>query len=200
MTALALRPPAALLKSNGLRYSWIELVQNVSNGTRESILRTGIAPSLDSLVGWEFRGANGSLVTRFLGIRKFVKGFYEGADRSETGPTPHIHGYNIVVHQNADDDAHLYSPSDAAPKRHGYYRAHRVVAGAYDAMYPNALLLDYGLGGNGPFGPPLRDYLVQIYPDDPDLLLGKAYVALGPIRIPVGFFVLERLKKHEHRG
>jgi hypothetical protein len=62
------------------------------------------------------------------------------------------------------------------------------------------LLLDYGLGGNGPFGPPLRDYIVQVYPDNADLLLGKAYLALGPLRIPAGFFILERLKKHEHRG
>ena len=77
---------------------------------------------------------------------------------------------------------------------------HRVVEGAADARYPKALLLDYSLGGNGLFGPPLRDYVVQIYPDDPDLLLGKAYVALGPLRVPVGFFVLKRLQKHDHRG
>jgi hypothetical protein len=200
MTALAIRPPAALLKSNGLRYSWIELVQNVSDGTRESIFRNGIAPPFESLVGWEFRGANAWLVTRLLGIRKFAKGFYDGADRDPRGPTPHVHGYNVNVVQDADHSAHLYSPSDDAPKRHGYYRVHAVQPRAYDAFYPHALLLDYGLGGNGPFGPPLRDYLVQVYPDNPDLLLGKAYVALGPIRLPVGFFVLERYRKHDHRG
>jgi hypothetical protein len=200
MTALALRPPAALLKSNGLRYAWIDLVRHVGNGTREAIMRNGIAPSFESLAGWEFRGANASLATRLIGIRKFVKGFYEGDDRDAVGPTPHIHGYNIVVVQNADDAHHAYHPSDEQPKRHGYYRAHSVVTHARDAYYPNALLLDYSLGGNGPFGPPLRDYLVQVYPDNPDLLLGKAYVALVPIRIPVGFFVLERLKQHDHRG
>jgi hypothetical protein len=62
------------------------------------------------------------------------------------------------------------------------------------------LLLDYGLGGNGLFGPPLRDYIVQVYPDDPDLLLGKAYLAFGSLRIPVSFFVLQRLRTHAFQG
>jgi hypothetical protein len=198
-TGLVLRPPSALLRSNGLRYDWLGLV-NAGNGTRETIMRTAAAPAFESLVGWEWRGANGSVLTRAIGIRKFVKGFYDGPDRSATGPTPHVHGYNIVVRQNADDAPHLYVPSDAAPKRHGYYRVHAPIEGARDAYYPNALLLDYALGGNGPFGPPLRDYVVQVYPDNPDLLLGKAYLALGPIRIPAGFFILERLRRHDHRG
>lgn len=188
------------LRSNGLRYDWIGLVNTASNGLRETIMRTGTAPTFESLVGWEFRGANGSVLTRLIGIRKFAKGFYEGADRSAKGPTPHIHGYNVIVRQNADEAPHLYSPSDEKPHRHGYYRVHAPVPGARDSYYPNALLLDYGLGGNGPFGPPLRDYLVQVYPDNPDLLLGKAYVALGPIRIPVGFFILERYRQHDHKG
>lgn len=196
---LAVRPPPALLRSNGLRYDWIGLVNTASNGLRETIMRTGTAPTFESLVGWEFRGANGSVLTRLIGIRKFAKGFYEGPDRAK-GPTPHIQGYNVIVRQNADEAPHLYSPSDEKPHRHGYYRVHAPVAGARDSYYPNALLLDYGLGGNGPFGPPLRDYIVQVYPDNPDLLLGKAYVALGPLRIPVGFFILERYRQHDHKG
>ena len=39
------------------------------------------------------------------------------------------------------------------------------------------------------------DYLVQVDAEDPDLYLGKAYYAAGPARIPVGFFVLERLRR-----
>lgn len=199
-SSLALRPPAALLKPDGARYTWLELVQSVSDDVRETIMRTGRAPYYDSLSGWEFRGANGSVATRLIGIRKFVKGFYDGDDRHPSGPSPHMHGYNIVVRQNADDAEHVYWPSGEHPKRHGYYRVHRPLEDARDRHYPNALLLDYGLGGNGLFGPPLRDYLVQVYPDDEDLLLGKAYIALGPVRIPAGFFILERLKKHDHRG
>ncbi len=198
--ALATRPAASsLLKADGARYSFIELVRSAGNGVRETMMLNGTAPSFESLAGWEFAGANSLIFTRLLGIRKFVKGFYEGPDRAR-GPTPHLQGYNITVRQNADDADHLYTPSAESPKRHGYYRVHRVVPGARDARYPSSLLLDYSLGGNGALGPPLRDYIVQVYPDDPDLLLGKAYVALGPVRVPVSFFVLERLQKHAHRG
>ena len=76
---------------------------------------------------------------------------------------------------------------------------HEPVEGARDSYYPNSLLLDYSKGGNGLFGPPLRDYIVQVYPDDPDLLLGKAYIALG-LRIPTNYFVLKRLHEHDFRG
>ena len=77
---------------------------------------------------------------------------------------------------------------------------HAPVEGARDARYPNALLLDYSLGANGLFGPPLRDYIVQVYPDNPDLLLGKAYLALFGLRIPTNYFVLERLHQHDFTG
>lgn len=192
-TALVHRPETALSTP---RPGWLDLVRNVTNGTREALMLGGTAPKFEDLVGWEFAGANSLILTRLLGIRKFVKGYYEGTPLSATGPTPFVQGYNVDVRQNADDAEHLYYPSDEKPKRHGFFRVHAAVPGARDAKYPNALLLDYGLGGNGLFGPPLRDYLVQIYPDDPDLLLGKAYVALGPVRIPVSFFVLKRLRKH----
>ena len=40
----------------------------------------------------------------------------------------------------------------------------------------------------------LRDYLVQVDPANPDLFLGKAYDALGPLRMPTNFFILERFR------
>jgi hypothetical protein len=135
-----------------------------------------------------------------VGIRKFVKGFYDGKPRAANGPEPFIQGYNINVENNGDDAPHNLKPSKESPKRYGFYRVHEVVPGARDDRYPNALLLDYGLGGNGIFGPPLRDYLVQIYPDDPDLLLGKAYLNILGLRIPTNFFVLKRLHRHSFTG
>jgi hypothetical protein len=201
-TALAPRPERtgpASIEPSGSRFGWLDILRGIGTGQREALMRNGVAPELSSLAGWEFAGANSLILTRLVGIRKFVKGFYEGAPRA-AGPEPFIQGYNIVVRQNADADPHVYEPSDAAPKRHGFYRVHRTVSGARDAHYPNALLLDYSLGGNGLFGPPLRDYLVQVYPDDPDLLLGKAYVALAGLRVPMSFFVLKRLKKHSFTG
>ena len=69
-----------------------------------------------------------------------------------------------------------------------------VRAGGRDDRYPQALLLDYGCGRNPAFDPSalLRDYLVQVDPRDPDLLLGHAFLALGPARVAAGYFVLER--------
>ncbi|MDQ3032955.1 MAG: hypothetical protein M3Y87_11095 [Myxococcota bacterium] len=177
------------------RYSWLEILREIGQGERETLMTNGTAPRFEDLAGWELAGGNALGLTKLLGIRKFTKGFYEGAPRAE-GPSPFLQGYNIVVRQNGDEAPHVYVPSEEKPKRHGFYRVHAVQPGARDARYPNALLLDYSLGGNGLFGPPLRDYIVQIYPDDPDLLLGKAYVALAGLRIPVSFFVLKRLKKH----
>jgi len=78
--------------------------------------------------------------------------------------------------------------------KHAWYDVGPVDLSAVDCKYPNALLLDYASQKNYLFEPSrrLRDYLVQVYPDNPDLLLGKAYVALGPVRLPMSFFVLER--------
>ena len=41
---------------------------------------------------------------------------------------------------------------------------------------------------------------MQVYPDDPDLLLGKAYLNILGLRIPTNYFVLERLHEHSFRG
>jgi hypothetical protein len=35
---------------------------------------------------------------------------------------------------------------------------------------------------------------VQVDKRNPDLFLGKAYGAIGPLRIPTNFFVLERFR------
>jgi hypothetical protein len=167
----------------------------------EAKMRAGTAPSFDDLLGWEFAGTNTGSITDLLGIRKFKKGFYEGPARVTQGPTPFIQGYNVVVRQNGIGAPYTARPSDASPKRHGFYRVHEVIEGARDAKYPNALLLDYGLGKNGADPSSLlRDYLVQIDPADKDLLLGKAYLSLLGMRIPAGFFILVRHNRHEFKG
>jgi hypothetical protein len=198
-SALAPRPTAAL-KPDGDRYTWLEILREMSNGQREAIMRSGVAPAFEDLVGWEFGGANTPPIFRLVGIRKFCKGFYEGPPRAARGPEPFIQGYNVPVKNDGDEDPHVLEPSPENPKRFGFYRVHRVVEGARDDRYPNALLLDYSLGGNGLFGPPLRDYLVQVYPDDPDLLLGKAYLNVLGLRIPTSYFVLKRLHRHDFSG
>lgn len=155
----------------------------------------GVAPGVDSLVGWEFRGINATPegappVPRLAGIQKFVKGMF----RDGSG---HAMGYNIPVVQNALDGRWQTRPSDAEPRRFGFYRVAPVDPTSRDNHYLHALLLDYGKGGNAAWDITrgLRDYLVQVDADNPDLLVGKAYAAIGPARVALGYFVLERWRR-----
>jgi hypothetical protein len=144
----------------------------------------GGTPSFDDLVGWEFRGINHLPLNllplaQLVGIKKFVKGFFRGEDGR-------VMGYNRPVGRNALDGRwHV------GAKRFGFYEVHEVDATSIDNKYLHAVLLNYGKGGNKPYDPTagLRDYVVQL---DDDLYLGKAYYALGPLRVPSNFFILER--------
>jgi len=163
-----------------------------SLGELERALVRGATPELDALIGWEFRGINATPpgvppIARLAGVQKFVKGMF----RAEDG---RARGYNCPVVQNALDGRWQPRPVGGEPRRFGFFRIAPVDPTARDNRYLHALLLDYGKGGNPAWDPSrsLRDYLVQVEPDNPDLLLGKAYVAAGPARVAIGFFVLER--------
>jgi hypothetical protein len=181
------------------RHSYETLVCGLGDAERDALMRSGVAPRFEDLEGWEFDGTNTGAVTDLLGIRKFKKGFYRGIPRSPRGPEPFLQGYNVVVAQNGIGAPHVPVPDAERAKRHGFYRVYAVQPGAVDSLYPNALLLDYGLGDNG-LDPSslLRDYLVQVYPDDRDLLLGRAFLALGGARIPAGYFVLRRANRFDY--
>ena len=189
-----------MLKADGSRYTQVELV-GATDQTRRAIMRAGTPPKFEDLVGSEFAGMNCGFMPRVLGIRKFVKGFYEGPARSAEGPTPFVQGYNIDVRQNPITEPYVFKTDLDKVKRYGFYRVHRVVSGAKDSVYANSVLLDYGLGGNGvSVTALLRDYLVQVYPDDPTLFLGRAFLAVIGFRIPASFFVLKRLQAHNFKG
>lgn len=155
----------------------------------EESLRASKGPDPAALAGWEFRGWNVPAWAGLLGIRKFVKGFFAGEDG--------VGGYNIPVDQNGLEGEWLHRPSAETPRRFGFYRVGRVDKAAKDNFYPEAVLLDYGASTLNPAWRPervLRDYVVQPDPAAPNVLLGKAYVALGPARVSPNFFVLERLR------
>ncbi len=151
----------------------------------------GEMPDLEQLVGWEFRGINHPAWARLAGIKKFVKGFFRNSDDGR------VMGYNCPVIQNVLDGRWETRPSDSAPKRFGFYEVAPVDPTSRDNAYLHSVLLDYGKGGNKPWDPSagLRDYLVQVDPANPDLYLGKAYYALGPLRVHSNFFILERLRR-----
>jgi hypothetical protein len=164
-------------------------LEQMPMGVLEKVFQRGVTPNLDDLVGWEFRGVNhlplnALPVANLLGIKKFVKGFF----RTEDG---RVMGYNSPVKNNALDGRwHV------ADKKFGYYEVAPVDATSRDNKYLHAVLLNYGKGGNPAIDPSqvLRDYVVQVDPKNPDLFLGKAYSAFGPLRIPTNFFILERFR------
>lgn len=153
----------------------------------ETVFLRGTTPDLAGLAGWEFRGMNTPKWAKLAGIKKFIKGFYlrDGV----------LFGYNTPVVQNEVRAPWNPKPSSDRPKRFGFYRVDHVDPTARDNAYLHAVLLDYGRGGNKRFDPTsgLRDYVVQVDADNPDLLLGKAYYAVGPARVATNFFLLERL-------
>jgi hypothetical protein len=153
----------------------------------EAIMLRGERPDGDRLAGWEFRGMNTPAFTKLLGIKKFIKGFYKS-----TGGQ--LFGYNVPVVQDATTAP--WRTKGDEPRRFGFYRVDPVDAATRDNAYLGSLLLDYGRGGNHELDPTsgLRDYLVRVEPGSDDLLLGKAFYALGPLRVPTSYFVLERLR------
>ncbi len=167
---------------------YLDLVRSSRRELEDTLLR-GHMPELEELVGWEHRGMNTPPWARTARIRKFVKGF-ERREANGQGPGQ-IFGYNRPVEQNRDEDAWRVTG-----RPFGFFRVTPVDATDRDNAYLHAALLDYGRGGNRPWDPSrgLRDYLVQVDGANPELYLGKAYVAVGPARLAVSYFVLERLR------
>jgi hypothetical protein len=162
----------------------------------EAIMRRGEPPSLDALAGWEWRGRNTIFYARPAGIQKFIKGFY-------TSDGGEVFGYNEPVVQNRLDQPWIARPSDLEPRRFGFFLVEPVVAEGRDNHFLNSVLLDYGRGPNPPWEPSrtLRDYLVRVERGSDEILLGTAFVAVGPVRVraPQSYFVLERHKPTTYR-
>jgi hypothetical protein len=153
----------------------------------EAMMVAGDTPSPEGLEGYEYCGYNIAPTTALLGIRKFVKAFFEMADGA-------CYGCNTPAVQNGLQGPWIAQPNEAAPRRYAFFSVTPVDPQARDNDYLHALLLDYGRGGNQWYDPSsrLRDYLVRCAPGREDLLLGKAYFALGPMRVTASYFVLER--------
>jgi hypothetical protein len=165
-------------------------IANLKRRELGAIMLRGQTPNVDSLIGWEYRGMNIGIGPKLLGIQKFIKGFY----RSEKGQAM---GYNVRAKQNGPQGPWAAKLDGGQAKRFGFYTVGLVGPEALDNAYLHALLLDYGKGGNPRFDVTrgLRDYVVRIDPDSDDLLLGKAYMATGSLRLPLGYFLIERFRR-----
>ncbi len=178
---------SAKSKSSSPKLDYLALATG-SNDFLDDVLAKGVMPDPKALAGWEFRGFNTLDVTLLAGIRKFKKGFYLDGDV--------VRGYNVKIKPGKAGllDPWVETVKNGTSVKHGWYDVYPVRAEETDNLYPNALLLNYASDKNPKFDPSrfLRDYLVQVDPDNPDLLLGKAYVALGAKRLFVSFFILQR--------
>jgi len=156
-------------------------------GELEQVFARGTTPEVDKLVGYEFMGYNVPFFAKILGIKKFRKGFYQHGDET--------FGYNIPQYQNGLSEPWRSRPVDHNPKRFGFYSVKKVSPEAKENKETGAIILNYDDGDNWPWeGSFLRDYVKQADPDNDDLYLGKAYVALGPLRIMPSIFIIERLR------
>jgi hypothetical protein len=155
----------------------------------ERIFVAGETPSIDGIAGFEYRGYNHPRLMSLLRIRKFIKGFF-------TGTRGEVFGYNTPARQNGLNAAWIALPDDRSPKRFGFFRVAPVDPEGRDNAYLHAILLDYERGGNRLYDVTrvLRDYVVRVEKGSDDLLLGKAYLALGPARLSSNFFLLERYR------
>ena len=182
------RPPRAQRTMPGGKRHTFESIVAAEHATHVELFMRGTAPNLRDLEGWQYDGRNLSLVSFFLRVRRFIKGFV--TNRAGTDPAT-IDGYNLWARQD-DGLASPWEPSSL--DRHGFYKVYAVKPDEPDNKYPHALMFNYALGDN-PWNHPsrfLRDYVVQVYPDDPGLLIGNADFALGPTRVFGGYFVMRR--------
>ena len=188
MTALALARSTALsAPSDAFR-----TLATTSDDALERIFAASDGPDPEALARWEWRGFNTPWWTRVLGIQKFIKAF----DATSQG---RVEGWNIRVTQRGMSAPWTQKPSPEDPRAFGFFDVRRVDASSRDNRYPRATLLDYGSSPRNRLTKiddltmkVLRDYVVQPDARDPNVMLGKAYIALGPLRLYSNFFVIER--------
>ncbi len=172
----------------------------------ERIFEVGHPVELERLAGYEYLGMNFGTPAGFARwFRKFRKVFFHDAESGRSG------GWNLRTRQNDDQGPWLDAPParavslDAAvdfltgrrtrSPAHGFFAIRSARRGEPTGARPGSLVIDYGEGRNPPGDVTalLRDVAVCVSEGDHDLLVGRAYLALGPalVRAP-GVFALAR--------
>ena len=156
----------------------------------EALIADAPGPDPEILAGWIFRGFNTPFHTKLLGIQQFMKGMWKGVNGVE--------GYNAAPVQTGIDGECVERPSPEKPFRFGFFKIGRTEPFSKENRYPNSTLFNYGTSEYNVWCQPmktLRDYVFQPDKDNSDLFIGKAYFAVGPLRIYSNFFIIERLRK-----
>ncbi len=160
------------------------------------------APTWDSIKGWEFRGYNrlpalAHGIMWMLSNIRFIKVFYEDQDLGGQRS-----GVNLQVTRGGLKDPWVCrpGPGGVGVGKVGYYQVRdpgEVGAKDYCA---HGLFIDYDPERNTLLtGKGLKDFLVQPDPNNPDVLLGQAFMTGLPIKQSPTYFILERFQPYNHR-
>lgn len=159
----------------------------------QELVQFGEAPDPVALAGWEYRGVNmPAPVPRLLGIRRFLKGFVGERDGRFLGYNKQVAGWHL-------DQPWTPRPQRDGRERYAFFAVLPVDPESVDNRYRNAVLFDYGAAPDPEPGiaARLRDYVVRVVPGSDDVLLGRAFLAAGRRRVPVGWFAIERAQRIE---
>jgi len=137
------------------------------------------APHPHELQG-TWRGINKGVATLAIDER-FIKDF-----RDVNGQ---IYGDNINVHQGSGGWTPIQDHQTGDAQRQGKFlvqQAHGI------GPFRHAVVLNYSKGGNGKLDPAnlISDQLVKL---DDNHMLGRATAKFGPIKIPLAYFVLQKV-------
>ena len=145
----------------------------------------GRAPSPVELAG-SWRGVNKGLV-RLIGYKQFIK---------EIEPRGCVtFGDNIEVHQVSDDILRCCGWEPKIDRRRGTLRRngkYKVERPDHRGRFGHGVIFNYRKGGNRKLDP-RRMIVDKVVIIDHCHLLGRATVGFGKLRVPVGYFVLERV-------
>lgn len=159
----------------------------------EALLVTATPVPHTRLAGHLFHGMSLAMPAPLFALfGKFGKSFVADAETGE------LVGWNTRMRQ---DKGEAWTPALVRGREvtYGKYRVAPHGAGAPN-VYPGALLIDYGRGGNRSWDPlgRVRDYIVSVDTDGQggaagDLWLGRMYLALGGRLVPTpSYFALAR--------
>jgi hypothetical protein len=136
----------------------------------------------------EYRGISLALpkLIEKLSWKTFQKTFHR--DRT----TGKLRGWNVRMEQTGIDGPPVPIKKKGVPKTWGHYAVYEAKGTRLAAPYDQALLIDYGVPGNGLLTHRMRDPLVAVEANNPDVLLGVSYLDFGWFRVmtPTYFLLL----------
>lgn len=165
------------------------LLAKSDNSTLENILLHGKMPNPEEMAGYHYNGYSTWWLTKPLRMAKFTKGFIR-LENDQVGV------YNLKVKMNALEQAWEFKTKRRYNREYGTNRDKDVYSlihfgygdvypaeeDLYDNIYPNSLLINYGLNPENSRHPVrnFRDYLVCAVNDDSRVIVGKSYTVVGP--------------------